>query len=299
MITQPYSQPKILSRFAVGVGLRSHHYSEALSHPYNYGLKPDFVEVHAENFFARGGATRSILEHANQNYILSVHGTGMGLGSLEGLDTLHLKKFKHLIEQFQPAIISEHAAFSLGRNAQQFIHAGDLLPLEFNQKTLKAFESNLHQAQDTLGRILLIENICSYVSSKNNEMSETEFLSELSHRTGCGLLIDLNNLVVNAFNGNEPNIQNYIKDWLNQIPSLVVGEFHLAGCAPVDQGEIMVDDHSTKISAAVWEAYEQALTIIGPRPTLIEWDTELPSWDVLLGEVAKARLLGQKVLSHE
>jgi uncharacterized protein len=296
---QTYSQPRNLNPFAVGVGLRSAHYSDALAQPYKHNLKPDFVEVHAENFFATGGINHNILEAAEQLYAVSIHGTGMGLGSYEGVSIQHLKKIKQLIEQYQPALVSDHAAFSLGKLGQDIIHAGDLLPIEFNQKTLNIFESNLHQAQDAIGRILLIENICSYRPAQQSDMSETEFLTELCHRTGCGLLIDLNNLVVNAVNQQEPDIQTYIGDWLTQIPSITVGEYHLAGCASVNPGDIMVDDHSTEITFNVWNAYTQALTIIGPRPTLIEWDTDLPSWDILLNEVTKTKALAQKVLGHE
>lgn len=299
MPLQTYTQPQHLTPLAVGVGLRSAHYQDALAQPYDHNLKPDFVEVHAENFFAKGGVSRAILKAAQELYPLSIHGTGMGLGSYAGVNTQDLKKCKQLMDQYQPVLISDHAAFSLGAQGKNRIHAGDLLPIEFNQQTLKTFESNLHQAQDAIGKNLLIENICSYRPAQKNEMSETEFLTELCHRTGCGLLIDLNNLVVNAINQDEPDVQLYIWRWLSQIPAIAVGEFHLAGCAVVNPGEIMVDDHSTAITDEVWKAYIQALIMIGARPTLIEWDTDLPSWDTLLNEVTKAKALVQKVLGHE
>ena len=299
MPTHTYSRPKNLRPLAVGVGLRSAHYKNALEQPNTHNIKPDFVEVHAENFFAEGGASHATLEIAQQRYPLSFHGTGMGLGSYEGLDAQHLRKFNKLIEKYQPVLVSDHAAFSLGNQRQQSIHAGDLLPIEFNYKTLDLFERNLHQAQDALGRTLLIENICSYIPHQQSDMTETEFLKELCSRTGCGLLIDLNNLVVNAVNQQEPDIQRYIGNWLTQIPTTMVGEYHLAGCEPVNAGEIMVDDHSTEISPDVWNAYAQALKIIGARPTLIEWDTDLPSWDTLLNEVTKTKALAKMVLGHE
>ncbi len=299
MLSQIYSHPKQLNAFSVGVGLRSQHYNDAFENQSQVTSTPDFVEVHAENFFAKGGITRAVLDKAQQDYVLSIHGTGMGLGSYTGIDAAHLKKFNQLVERYQPALISDHAAFALGNSEQRIIHAGDLLPIEFSQKTLRTFESNLNQAQDSLGRILLIENICSYTKNKNSELSETEFLVELCHRTGCGLLIDLNNLVVNAVNQQERDVAAYIDHWLQQIPPAIVGEYHLAGCSPVSLGEIMIDDHSTKVTPEVWNSYAQALKIIGPRPTLIEWDTDLPSWGELLHEAEKAKQIARKVLTHE
>lgn len=299
MLSQIYSHSNKLNPFAVGVGLRSQHYQEAFENESRVGSKPDFVEVHAENFFSSGGVSRAILEAAQQQYPLSIHGTGMGLGSYTGVDALHVDKFKKLVERYQPALISDHAAFSLGNSKQQIIHAGDLLPIEFSQKTLRTFERNLNQVQDSLGRILLIENICSYIQNKKSELSETEFLVELCHRTGCGLLIDLNNLVVNAVNQQESDVAVYITYWLKQIPPAIVGEYHLAGCSPVAIGEIMIDDHSTKVTPEVWRSYAQALKIIGPRPTLIEWDTDLPSWGELLLEAEKAKKIAREVLVYE
>ena len=184
------------------------------------------------------------------------------------------------------------------------IHSGDLLPVELTEKSIATFETNINQVQDTLGRIILLENICTYVpssllSTQSNDYSEPEFLAEICKRTGCGLLIDLNNLVVNAVNEQEKRIDHYTYNWLSQIPPQYVGEYHLAGCAFVKPGEIMVDDHSEEISQPVWDAYEQALTLIGPRPTLLEWDTQLPSWEKLLPEASKIREFAQQALHHE
>lgn len=297
MLSQIYTHTKQLNAFSVGVGLRSQHYNDAFEN--KTSSKPDFVEIHAENFFAKGGISRAILDKAQHNYALSIHGTGMGLGSYAGIDMLHVNKFKQLVERYQPALISDHAAFALGNIEQQIIHAGDILPIEFSQKTLRTFEGNLNRVQDSLGRILLIENICSYIPKKNSELSETEFLVELCHRTGCGLLIDLNNLVVNAVNQQAPDIPAYVEHWLQKIPPAIVGQYHLAGCSPVTLGEIMVDDHSTKVTPEVWRSYAQALKILGPRPTLIEWDTDLPSWNDLLHEAEKAKQIAREVLVHE
>lgn len=299
MPTHTYSQANTLSPFAVGVGLRSAHYKDALQSPGSYSVKPDFVEVHAENFFAPGGISQAVLDSARQQFALSIHGTGMGLGSYVGIDRQHLKHFAQLVKHYQPKLVSDHACFALGNFGQQIIHAGDLLPIEFTYNTLLTFERNLNLAQEALGRALLIENICAYTTAERGDMSETEFLSELCRRTGCGLLVDLNNLVVNGINQQEPNLLAFINRWLNAIPAAQVGEFHLAGCAPLAPGQIMVDDHSAAITPEVWNAYGQALRIIGPRPTLIEWDTDLPSWAILLDEIAKTKAYTQKVFSHD
>lgn len=299
MPTHTYSQANTLSPFAVGVGLRSAHYNDALQSLGDHSVKPDFVEVHAENFFASGDISQAVLGSAQQLYGLSIHGTGMGLGSFTGVSRQHLKHYAQLVKRYQPNLVSDHACFALGDFGQQVIHAGDLLPIEFTYNTLFTFERNLNLAQETLGRTLLIENICAYTTAEQGDMSETGFLSELCHRTGCGLLVDLNNLVVNGINQQEPNLHDFISRWLGAIPAARVGEFHLAGCSPVGPGQILVDDHSAAITPDVWHAYGQALRIIGPRPTLIEWDTDLPSWIILLEEMTKTKAYAQAVLSHE
>lgn len=294
-----------LSPHAVGVGLRSQHYQAALNHENpSPSLLPDFVEVHAENFFARGGLAAKVLADVREQYALSIHGTALGLGSYAGVSAKHLANIKQLNEHFNPLLFSDHAAFTLADINGQSIHSGDLLPVEFTEKSLVAFERNINQVQDALGRIILLENICSYVpadwfSSHSSEYSEPQFLVEICKRTGCGLLIDLNNLVVNAVNEQEKKIDHYTYNWLSQIPPEYVGEYHLAGCAAVEPGEIMVDDHSEEVSPPVWNAYEQALTLIGPRPTLLEWDTQLPTWDKLLQEAKKIREFAQQALHHE
>ncbi|MDO8345901.1 MAG: DUF692 domain-containing protein [Cellvibrio sp.] len=294
-----------LSPHAVGVGLRSPHYQAALDmETLTTSLLPDFVEVHAENFFAKGGLSASLLGDARKKYALSIHGTGLGLGSYAGLSVKHLAHIKHLNEQYDPSLFSDHAAFSIANISGQEIHSGDLLPVELTEKSIATFEANINQVQDALGRIILLENICTYVpvsllSTQSNVYSEPEFLAEICKRTGCGLLIDLNNLVVNAVNEQEKRIDHYTYNWLSQIPPTYVGEYHLAGCALVKPGEIMVDDHSEEISQPVWDAYEQALTLIGPRPTLLEWDTQLPSWERLLLEASKIRGFAQQALHHE
>lgn len=294
-----------LSPHAVGVGLRSPHYQSALENEdLAQSLKPDFVEVHAENFFARGGISTHLLAQVREKYALSIHGTSLGLGSYAGISPTHLNSIKNLNTRFEPHLFSDHAAFTFADINGQLIHSGDLLPVELTEKSIATFEANINQVQDALGRIILLENICTYVpaswfSTQSNDYSEPEFLAEICKRTGCGLLIDLNNLVVNAVNEQESRIDHYTYNWLSQIPPTYVGEYHLAGCALVKPGEIMVDDHSEEISQPVWDAYEQALTLIGPRPTLLEWDTQLPSWENLLIEAKKIRHFAQQALNHE
>lgn len=283
-----YTRP-FLTPHAVGVGLRSAHYSAALAEHATNLFQPDFIEVHAENFFSSGGANHAVLTAARNKFGISIHGTALGLGSLAGVDKRHLNHLKRLQDAYQPELFSDHAAFSIAQVNGHSVQAGDLLPIEFSHKVLRAFESNLHQTQDILGRTLLIENICTYIAAPKSDMSETEFLVELCERTGCGLLIDINNLWVNAFNTRAENIAASIKQWLNNIPPILVGEFHLAGNSPVAAHDIVVDDHSAPISPEVWSAYRYALEVIGPRPTLIEWDTDLPSWETLLTEAQTAK----------
>lgn len=304
------TQHERLHSLAVGVGLRSPHYKNILEKSELQSVfLPDFVELHAENFFSNGGASHQLLRDVREQFPLSIHGTGLGLGSDLGIPLDHVKKLNRLNTEYNPHLLSDHAAFSLGSLEGQTIHGGDLLPVEFTKQSLLTFERNINQVQDLVGRRLLIENITTYLPKnfylsngeplQHHEFSETEFLVEICERTGCGILVDLNNLVVNAVNQQEPHIQAYIYEWISQIPSHLVGEFHLAGCSPVELGEVMVDDHSTAITSDVWKAYETALQLIGPRPTLLEWDTNLPSWNELLNEAQKIREFAQQALIHE
>lgn len=277
---------------SIGVGLRHPHYEDAL----NEKAPVDFLEVHAENFFMAGGAPLAVLDAIGKQYLISIHGTALSLGALTGLNPAHLAKLQHLVESVNPILISDHACFSQSHFENGPLHLGDLLPIAFNETTLAGLVRNIEQVQDALKRPIMIENLSAYISMTHNSMSEAEFLVETCKRSGCQLLLDLNNLVVNATNAQSANIREAVKAFLSQIPKQLVGEFHLAGCTPVPQGEIMVDDHSHPVPDNVWEAYSDALMLMGPKPTLIEWDTDLPSWGTLLAEAEKARTLAQETL---
>lgn len=175
---------------------------------------------------------------------------------------------------------------------------GDLLPIAFNEVTLKALVENIQQVQSALGRTIMIENLSAYLTLPDNTLSEPEFLIQACTQSGCKLLLDLNNLVVNATNAQVPDIRHTVTQFLAQIPEHLVGELHLAGCTPVAPGEIMVDDHSHPVPDVVWSVYRDALTLYGPKPTLIEWDAALPSWPTLLAEAEKARVIAHDVFTQ-
>lgn len=276
----------------VGVGLRHPHFSDALA-----SVAPvDFVEVHSENYFAEGGATLAVLRDITQKYPVSLHSTALGLGSAGTIPAHYMQKLKSLINQVKPILVSDHASFSWGSWQQRPVHAGDLLPISFTEESLKTLAENVDQVQQFLGRQLLIENLSAYIQFDYNSMSETEFLVRLTELSGCGLLLDLNNILVNAHNQRLTEPLYYANQWLNQIPTHVVGEIHLAGHSSVAFGELAIDDHSHPVSSNGWQLYFCALKRFGAVPTLIEWDNELPAWDVLIDEVKKARIVADRVM---
>lgn len=277
----------------VGVGLRHQHYADALSST----LKIDFVEVHAENFFGAGGAARSVLDKVAQRFPVSLHATSLGLGSLCGIPKSHVEKLKQLVASLSPILVSDHASFAWGMFQGKPIHAGDLLPIAYNKENLDILAKNVSYVQDTLGRPLLVENIAAYITLPQSSMDESEFLTALCKKTGCRLLVDLNNLVVNSINQRAPNVASTVNDWIKQIPAHLVGEIHLAGCTPAPPGALLIDDHSRPVSSLVWDAYRTALAQFGSVPTLIEWDTDVPDWETLLAQVAVARQVAAAALT--
>ena len=278
----------------IGVGLRHAHYADVLAQPSDI----DFIEVHSENFFANGGASRSFLREVAKLYPVSLHSTALGLGSYASIPGGYLDSLNTLVKDVNPILLSDHAAFSWGEFNQQPMHAGDLLPVAFDQKNLAIMAKNVDKVQQLTGQQLKVENLSAYLIPSGSTMSETEFLVKLTQLTGCTLLIDLNNLVVNANNFSNLDACQYSKKWLSQIPNNLVGELHLAGFTPVESGELSIDDHSQPVSDTVWELYEFALKRFGSVPTLVEWDNNLPSWQVLVGEASKARKIAQKVLKN-
>jgi uncharacterized protein len=265
----------------VGIGLRHPHYQALLE-----SLPPlGFVEVHSENFFALGGATCAVLQEARKHYDVSLHGVGLSLGSAAPLDAKHLEALALLVDRVQPCRVSDHASFARAapHAGATIVHAHDLLPLAFTKSALAILCGNVARVQDRLKRTLLVENVSAYVVWRDAEMSEPEFLNQLHKRTGCSLLLDVNNLVVNALNhhaGTDPVA--YANDWIDQIDAVSVGEIHLAGYQ--DMGDIVIDNHSSCVHAPVWQVFRHAVRRCGAVPTLVEWDTDLPALEVLLGE---------------
>ncbi|MCW7552926.1 DUF692 domain-containing protein [Endozoicomonas gorgoniicola] len=275
----------------VGVGLRHAHYHKALTTP----AELDFVEVHSENFFALGGASLEILEDAAKLYPMSLHGTSLGLGSTTGISEKHLDALESLVQRVSPVMISDHAAFAWGEVSGRLVHGGDLLPIAFNQKSLQTLADNVNRVQDRLQRQISVENLSAYLEPEGSLWKETDFLNGLTELTQCRLLVDLNNVAVNAINDGQTDITKVITEWVDEINPAAVGEIHLAGCTPAAPGDIVVDDHSQKVSDPVWQAYSHALKQFGPVPTLIEWDTDLPAWSVLLAEAEKAKIIARQV----
>ena len=289
----------------VGLGWRQPHYQPLLEQRPTLA----FLEVHSENYFGAGGAALAVLEQGRSHYPVSLHGVGLSLGAAAGLDEWHLDQLARLAHRIDPVRVSDHASFARGTYANRTVHAADLLPLPSTPEALDVLCRNVQQVQDRLQRRLLVENLSAYVQwhvPTEHALPEPEFLMRLARRTGCALLVDVNNIYVNAQNARiaqstriAQNTQSAglcddpllaCKQWLNQIAPDAVGELHLAGhCRVTDEhGDIVIDDHGSRVSPPVWALYRHALARFGPVPTLIEWDTALPPLPVLLDEVALA-----------
>ena len=289
---------------SVGIGWRQPHYGELLER------RPalDFLEVHSENFFAPGGAALAVLEQGRAHYPISLHGVGLSLGSAAGLDDWHLDQLARLVQRIDPIRVSDHASFARGTFRGATVHAADLLPLPFTTESLDVLCANVGRVQDRLQRVMLVENLSAYLRwqavGEECVWQETEFLSTLARRTGCRLLVDVNNTYVNALNaqlreGLDAEPLQSCRDWLDALAPDLVGEIHLAGhCHMRDvHGDIVIDDHGSRVCDAVWALYRHAIGRFGPVPTLIEWDTDVPPLDVLLDEADRARRQGAEVLS--
>ena len=284
---------------AVGIGLRQPHYANL------FETTPPlaFVEVHSENFFAEGGAALAVLHRARERYPVSLHGVGLALGSAAGLDPWHLDRLARLVQRIEPARVSDHACFARVAPAggAPVVHANDLLPIAFNDASLEIIAGNVTRAQERIGRAMLVENLSSYVSFVDDSMSEPDFFAALCRRTGCGMLLDVNNLMVNALNAGAVDPLAACCGFIDALPTGIVGEIHLAGYCDNDNDNdndndgIVIDDHGSRVRPAVWRVYEHALRRFGTVPTLIEWDTDLPAFEVLLGEAAHAAQLAARV----
>jgi uncharacterized protein len=260
-------------RAAAGIGLRAPHYAQVLERRPALAL----LEVHSENFFATGGASLAWLERFRGLYPLSFHGVGLSLGSAEPVDARHLGKLAALVERFEPALVSEHVCWSSAGGR----HSNDLLPLPYTEEALDAFVAHVDAVQERLGRRILVENVSSYMRFEHSTIPEWEFVSEVARRSGSGLLLDVNNIWVNSRNhGFDP------RDFLAAIDPATVGEIHLAGFE--SQGALLIDTHSRPVTEDVWSLYRAAIERLGPRPTIIEWDADIPALDVLLAEAGRA-----------
>jgi uncharacterized protein len=262
-----------------GIGLRQPHMADMIDRRPAVG----WLEVHAENL-TQDGPSATAVEQLRSRYPLSVHGVGLSLGSAAGIDRAHLARFKAVVERFEPAMISEHLAWSVGDG----IYLNDLLPVPHDEEALGIVADSIGQVQDALGRPILIENLSAYVGFAHSTMEEPEFLAELVRRTGCGLLLDVNNVIVSAH-----NLGFDAAAYISRLPAHAIGEIHLAGHARNDtsDGPVLIDDHGSRVPAEVWALYADAVGGIGQRPTLIEWDSALPPLSVLVGEAMHADML--------
>ncbi|MDQ6645746.1 MAG: DUF692 domain-containing protein [Pseudomonadota bacterium] len=262
---------------AAGIGLRAPHIARVLDeHP-----AVPWFEVHSENYFAAGGAMHAVLERIRADYPLSLHGVGLSLGSADGIDPTHLATLRQLVERYEPALVSDHICWG----AIGDIHLNDLLPVPCTREALSLMVEHVQQVQDALGREFLVENVSSYLSFRHAEMPESAFVAELVRRSGCGLLLDVNNVYVNSVNhGFDPH------EYLRAMPHVAVREIHLAGFLRKDQLPVplLIDSHSRPVTDAVWALYRETLELCGPKPTLIEWDQDIPELEVLLAEAAHA-----------
>ena len=269
-----------------GVGLRHVHFQDVLQ---SAGAAPDFIEVHSENFFAARSAAQELLADIARQHPVSLHGTAMGIGSAAGIHAGYLNQLKILVERINPLFISDHACFCWSAGESGWRHAGDLLPVPMDETSLQIMSRNLQDVQQFLGRRMLVENIVSYIPAAATDMRETDFLQELALRTGCGLLIDLNNVLVNATNAGSNDPLTDARHWVAQLDPALVGEIHLAGCTPAADNDLIIDDHAQPVSAQSWALFDYAIQHLGPVATLIERDNNLPAWADLLAEAGIAR----------
>jgi uncharacterized protein (UPF0276 family) len=264
---------------SAGIGFRSPHHHAWLAERPAVG----WIEAHTENYFHEGGAAGRALERARSNYPLSLHGVGLGLGSVDGVDREHLARVRRAIARFEPALVSEHACW--GHAGGEFFN--DLLPLPYTDEAVDWLARQVGEAQDFLGSRLLIENVSAYVTFSHSHLKEWEFLSAVAEISGCGLLLDVNNVYVSS-----QNLGFDAQAFIDGLPLDRVGEIHLAGHAR--SGDVLIDDHGSQVCDAVWDLYRSAVNRFGAVPTLIEWDTHIPPLATLVSESRRAdQILGE------
>ncbi len=263
-----------------GTGFKPQHFAQIAALP----LPGSFFEVHAENYMGAGGPPHAMLERLRADHALSIHGVGLSIGGDEPLDKAHLQRLKALCARYQPESFSEHLAWS--SHGGEFF--ADLLPLPYTPDSLARIADHIDRVQEVLGRQMLLENPATYVMFPESEISETEFLRALVRRTGCGLLLDINNVHVSAHNHGFD-----ARNYLARFPMDAVGEIHLAGHFrhASDEGEILIDAHGAAVAEPVWALYAEIIAQIGAKPTLIEWDNDVPDWPVLRAEALHAQTI--------
>lgn len=260
-----------------GIGLRSPHHDHAAA-----GLiDVAWLEVHTENYFHAGGPAVRALERVRARYPLSLHGVGLGLGSADPIDRGHLELVRDAVRRYEPGLVSEHACWGHVDGE----HFNDLLPLPYTEEAVEHLAARVREVQDFLGRQILVENLSAYVGFASSQLSEGEFLAAVVERSGCGLLLDVNNAYVNA-----SNLGLDLDAFFAALPPHAIQEIHLAGHARrrVGTRELLIDDHGSAVCDEVWALYEDALRRFGPVPTLIEWDNDVPPLETLLAEAARA-----------
>jgi uncharacterized protein len=270
-----------------GIGLRAPHVGELLA------TRPavPWLEVHPENYMS-GGPALVLLEAVRREYPVSLHGVGLSLGTAGDLDARHLGRLRSLVDRIEPCLVSEHLSWSTAGGT----YLNHLLPLPYTDETLRVVADHIDEAQNALGRRILIENPSSYLRFRHSSMAEPHFLAELARRTGCGLLCDVNNIYVSAW-----NVGLDAGSYLDALPVPAIGEIHLSGHAAndADGRTILIDDHGSPVTAPVWKLYRRALERFGSVPTLIEWDTDIPELSVLLGEASVADRLLEAFTSED
>ena len=265
------------SLLLTGIGLRAPHFAEFLEKR----PKVAWVEVHSENYFGEGGKSLHLLETVRRDYPVSIHGVSLSLGSADDLNWPYLKKLKDLITRIDPCLVSDHVAWCSIDG--QYLH--DLLPLPYTNETLEHIVERIQQVQDFLQRQILIENISSYVRFEHSTMTEWEFLQAAATRSGCGIALDVNNIYVNATNfGFNPDM------FASALTSSLVQEIHVGGFTEtmINEREVLIDTHSRPVVPAVWDLYQRVIQQLGRKPTIVEWDTDLPSLETLCLEAYRA-----------
>lgn len=264
-----------------GVGLKAEYYRQALENAEPVA----WFEVHPENYMGAGGPPHRYLTAIREKFPLSLHGVGLSIGAPRGLDMEHLNALKDLVNRYEPGLFSEHLAWS----THDMGFFNDLLPVPYTQEVLDLVVAHVDQVQTHVGRQMLLENPSTYVQFETSTMSEIEFISEIARRTGCGLLLDVNNVYISATNHNYSAVE-----YLDAFPIQHVGEIHLAGhMTEADDigAPLLIDTHDRTVADPVWALYEHVIAKAGAIPTLIEWDADLPTWDVLADEAAQANVI--------